>query len=391
MGRGLGILRRPVDWRLRLPLGLTAIAMIGAALWQGYWHWIDPIGASLRELSSGTVAGRIDAAATLAHDGASRRDEAIPPLVRALRDDDPGVRAASITALYALIPFLDWNPPSAPIPKIDPPARRAVLLALIDVVERDRDIEVRRAAARLITLFPCESADLPALLARFRDRAEDPEVRAWLLNAACQADRASLRESLDAALSALGDPAPRVRSEGYMALGLGLSAFPIAEPELIDAVRRGLEDPDSGVRLSASRVIPIQRPGELLAPWRPLIPQLFDASGRASVAQDRRLLLRTLAALARGTEHSPRVLAEIIAELRAPAEDSAHWNSLARVLRDLGADAIPALPALAEIRSRFREQPGARSRLSITRDLDELIDWLSALSIILHRPELRAR
>lgn len=390
MARGLGSFRRAAGRRPWL-LDLIAIAAIGALLWLAYRRWTDPVGDALGKLRAGAVAERRQAARDLARLGTRRRDEVVLALIEALRDDDPAVRIGAAEGLEALIPFLEYNPPNIKLEELDRALQREAAQALMATMEADPDPAVRRAAAKRVSLFLLETSDVPALLARSRDPSEDPEVRSSALLAGYGADRPP-RESYEAVREALGDPIPRIRVAGYAVLRLGRSEFPIAEAELIDVARRGLGDPDPAVRFEASWLIPGWQHREAsIAPWRILVPAIFAALDRAATTRERLWLLRVLSVPARGTEHAPRALAAIVEELRTTRENSADLRWLADALRNLKADAIPAIPELIAIRPRFRDQPAAKYRLSVDQEFGELIGWLSALSVTLHASGSLAR
>jgi HEAT repeat protein len=389
MASGFGLLRRVTNRRPWL-LDLIAIAAIGALLWLGYRRWTDPVGDALSKLRAGAVAERRQAARDLARLGTRRRDEVVVAMIEALRDDDPAVRIGAAEGLEALIPFLEYNPPNIKLEELDRALQREAAQALMAAMEADPDPAVRRAAAKRVSLFLLEASDVPALLARSRDPNEDPEVRSSALLAGYGADRPP-RESCEAVRDALGDPIPRIRVAGYSVLRLGRSEFPIAEAELIDVARRGLEDPDPAVRFEASWLIPGWHQEASVPPWRTLVPAIFAALDRATTPRERLWLLRVLSVPARGTEHAPRALAAIVEELRTIRENSTDLRWLANALRNLKADAIPAIPALIAIRPRFQDQPLARDRLSADREIGELIGWLSALSVTLHASGALAR
>jgi len=151
------------------------------------------------------------------------------PLVKALADDDPGVRAAAALALGEISGFGSEGTP-------------ALVKALGDPVE-----EVRRAAVRAL------------------GRTGDPAVAGALIRALADAEadvRAEVARSLgrlrgEVALAGLGQAAtdvdPRVRAAALQSLAVVGRLGAAAE------LARGLSDPDGAVRLIAAKGL-IDRP-----------------------------------------------------------------------------------------------------------------------------------
>jgi len=161
---------------------------------------------------------------------------AVPGLIRALRDEDAGIRLHAIIALHRL------GDDAAP--------------AVREIIEatRDEDIFVRRNSVGVLRdLGPLAVGAIPRLVELFADLKEDSVVRkdaAWALTEMGPTGLRALIGLLDA-------EDPLVRMDTVWALG---SFGPVTAPA-IDALTSALSDRDERVRKAASEALGALRPG----------------------------------------------------------------------------------------------------------------------------------
>jgi len=146
-----------------------------------------------------------------------RAKEAIPALIAALKDDDPGVRQTAAGALGG----------------IGPEAKEAIP-ALIAAL-KDGDPGVRRTAAEALEgIGPAAKEAIPALIAALKDG--DPWVRRTAAEALGAIGPAA-KEAIPALITALKDDDPWVRRMAAVALGEIGPAAKEAIPALITALK----------------------------------------------------------------------------------------------------------------------------------------------------------
>jgi HEAT repeat protein len=179
-----------------------------------------------KELAGGDAAARRGAAFALGKLGSDRD---LDPLLKALRDEDAGVRAAAAAAVGDI----------AARPNQGTAANwRSASPELIRLLKGDADPRVRRGAAYALGAFgPLAAAEAPALRAALTTDAAAPvrQNAAWALGRL--ADRAAA-EDVDSLSRALEDADPLVRRDAATALGDLLAAGGKADPGLDKRVVR---------------------------------------------------------------------------------------------------------------------------------------------------------
>jgi HEAT repeat protein len=136
-------------------------------------------------------------------------ERALGPLVAALHDPDPSLRAEAARALGAL------DSPRA-VPE------------LVSALQTDADPDTRMAAAHSLGLLGDHRAVDP-LLAKLADRSEDPCVREFAAEALTGPGE---RRAVRALIAALGDPSVEVRFWAAFALG------ELGDPAALSALER---------------------------------------------------------------------------------------------------------------------------------------------------------
>ncbi len=158
-----------MSWKLARPrLGLGAVLMLvvlAGLLAYSYFpipqnHTADPLGTQLGVLRTGSAAQRSAAATELARLAGKDATGVVPALMQALRDSDPGVRLAAVSALHVV-------PPGDPLAG---EAARALIATL-----RDADPRVRALAAGILsTIKPDPKLALPPLISAALQEPDGP-------------------------------------------------------------------------------------------------------------------------------------------------------------------------------------------------------------------------
>jgi HEAT repeat protein len=209
---------------------------------------------------------RARAVRCLAALGAKSSKEALPALLGALKDADPGVRiqaaeglggfkSRAIEASAALkLALRDSNlgvrlaASSSLIAVCGPEAQDA--LPVLKAALGDGDVAVRRKAAEaLAELGPAVTNAAPILQAVLQDK--DARARIVAAEALLKAKALSAKDALPVLLSALKDQDPWTRQHAAMSLGL-LGA---AAKEAIPALTPALQDPTAEVRSAAAEAL----------------------------------------------------------------------------------------------------------------------------------------
>jgi HEAT repeat protein len=233
---------------------------------------------------------------------------AIAPLAEALADGDAAVRATAADSLFSLLQ--SYSDPGLLEPELRARTVEALLVAL-----RDNKAEVRRAAATTLGAVPDPKA-LPPLLAAMQD--QDSSVRS---EATLSIDRLRDRRALPALFVALKDQNNEVR--WHAALGLyGLHRAGVSLP--VDTFLEALEDPEPEVREWAAIIL-----GEIggKRAVEPLILHLalFGSQSRVSPGSDQSLACAALALGRIGDRRATAPLLPLLANEDPDVRRDAGW------------------------------------------------------------------
>ncbi|MBI3944726.1 MAG: HEAT repeat domain-containing protein [Armatimonadetes bacterium] len=281
-------------------------------------------------------------------------NEAVPVLTEGLRDRNPGVRAASAMALTC---YGDRAKPAVP---------------LLAGGLRDRDAAVREACAWCLgEVGPGARDAIPDLIAALRDPS--PEVRCRVsraigyLGSAARTAEAALRQALrdpDPSVSeAAGKALERLKEDRAIGTSLGATDVP--------ALLNSLKDGDADVRRAAAVLLRDISPAPEVAV--PAFAELLADPGLRTVAAqalgdygpDAAAAAPRLEALLAGTRvfweerqeialalwrvggRAEAVVPMLVGHVQRATGDELHHA--AKILRELGPAAAPAVPALIEV------------------------------------------
>jgi serine/threonine protein kinase/HEAT repeat protein len=248
--------------------------------------------------------------------GPDARDKVRPLLLKALRDDDPGVRR----------PALQWLAANGRPTRADLPQLKAAL--------RSTDPTIRGyTAAALAQLGPGARAEvLPLLLETLRDLV--PEVRQKVLEGL---DKLGPPEATDLPrlLQAARSDRPPVRLYAAKALGqLGPAAR-----EAVPLLTSFLDDPDAEVAAAAAVALGTLGPEAATA-----VPQLLTSLN----SRNKELVRQAATALSRISQGDKVVTALADVLRRSDRSDKDVQVTLAAALGKMGSAAKPAVPALVK-------------------------------------------
>ncbi len=321
---------------------VRAAALRGMKAWshQGGLPDTEPVIAALRDRSP-----QVRAAAAAAFEGAND-PRAVSPLITATRDPDAGVREQAVKALGWLR---------------NPRARDAFVAAL-----KDGSVEVRRAAAAGLSQLKLPDT-APALITALGD--PDPEVRrtaAWALSQvpspeAAEPLRAALqdrdyhvrgtvaeaignRRDPGAAVALrplLSDPEARVRGAAAMALGK------LGDERSVVPIIALLDDPGRGVAMAAAAAL-----GWLKDPRAvPALLRLMEAAKGREVQEVGRAL---------GDIGDPSALDGLVAMARSSVPER-RWSAVEAIGRINGPIAVAKVAPLLHSEEAKLRQAGVRA------------------------------
>lgn len=294
--------------------------------------------------------------------GQLRYYEAIPALVKAMRDpheDSQSVKLAAAQALGQMraaeaVPLLlaelavidEWASPR--IAEVLTGFGDTATDPLIQALSDEAHVNVRVWAAQILGQSNAKKA-VPELLARLQDRAST--VRMSAAEALGKiGDKRAANDLMDLARR---DPVSTVRAEAARALGR------VGDETVIDSLVVLLDDPDYWTRLRAIEAIELIRPKDTSALDRALTDPSAEVRGRAAIALERiGVLVERVAELAsddrRLVERARKTLEEmgraglsesLLSQLENP--DFRVRARITEILAEIGAKA--AVPAIAPL------------------------------------------
>lgn len=267
----------------------------------------------------------------------------ISTLVVLLREDDPAIRSASVTALRNIAAL----PGSAVDDAIDSKALNESLTGML----ADPDEGVRCAAVNALTVRPWISP--PKELARaFKDPS--PRVRRTTAQSLMLC-----RSGLDPFVPLLldlaeHDPAPDVRAQCLRTLTSHAASTPGITAAVVPILIAGLKSPDPGARSSSALVLATLGPDA-----RPAIPQLLlvlnepMAADVISVISPRGTFdpgcaaAQALGKITPGTPDEKPVIAGLTEAIRSAPIQRRGWAAVA--LSRFGPTAVEAIPVLIQL------------------------------------------
>ncbi|MFK0734984.1 MAG: sister chromatid cohesion protein PDS5, partial [Gloeotrichia echinulata HAB0833] len=183
-------------------------------------------------------------------------EEAVPTLIKALKDPDKRVRSGACNALGRI-----YQQDSAS-------SKVSAVVSNLIVALKDSEVQVRRSAAFALSQMPlstlvAESKTItPGIIAALKDQDRDVRIFAVLtLRSRSFADESSL--AVPELISALKDPDMDVRN---------LAAFALSNVNAVPALIKALQDPNKDVRLQVIDILPGLYPKQ-----EQILPYLRDA------------------------------------------------------------------------------------------------------------------
>ncbi len=317
----------------------------------------DPAYAAMKRLRSLDSEERIKAAQILSTFRPPAR-QAIEPLLVALKDADPRVRAASANTLSFLVS------------KDSDAAQISAVKSALTASLQDRDIPARRAAAvSLAMLMPEASVVVPTLIDTLQEAPSDGRAQIINMLGFYAAKDVSAWNTV---LASLEDPDVWVRNMAVRSLGLCVRSPELA-PRVIPAVLPSLRDSNYHLRTSAVYVL-----SGAAAVTGVEVPELVQ------ILADPAPSVRMAALSAHPNKDvSPQWMNLLIQATRD--SDALVRSQVLSKLQSMGADAEPALPAIRQA----KEDPD----VSVRRVAGEAESTVEAKTKLFHDkllPELLA-
>jgi HEAT repeat protein len=268
------------------------------SLWEGWY----PVGAPALQLHFGKASRRVRAARELMEAGVKEPGRAVPPLIAALGDPEPGVRAAAAEALGVIGGEAARTGAAGELP-------RMAAVGLIQSL-KDREPSVRVSAmnalvALAVTGGEAGSIDLQRIIAALDEALgeRDEDIRLIALDALRQCGPIASLVPPAGLVAALADRSNRVRAATVPAL----ASFRCPLDPWLDFLLRGVEDDNPEVSLTCWAALSRTTPPAFSAT---AIPALISALGKGA------RVVRFLAARALEPHaHDPRVSRVLIPAL----------------------------------------------------------------------------
>jgi HEAT repeat protein len=298
-----------------------------------------PLSEWVVQLRSGEPSGRLAAATAIGEGGATVRTVGVRALVGAFSDGDEAVRKEAVSA----------------ISKIGRPAVPALLESLNDVEVRDE------ALAALATIGPAATAAVPRLLTILRDTPREPSLKeieddpykALLQTRDVRSDAAGALVKIDPANSETPVLLCGLLTE-YWARAPLKALGEAAVPALAGSLTH--ENPD--IRVQAITILAAQRGPRVTPALRDALKN-DDAVVRAHAG----------IALAEAGEKGEAIVSALAQALVSLSEKDDRLKAI-RALREIGAPAAAAIPALQEARKKAEEK--ARSDEGLQRAMAQV-------------------
>ena len=294
---------------VRRPIIVVACCIVvGWTAWSLWKSW-SPVGVPAMKLYCGKVSQRVRAARELMEAGLSEPGRATPPLVAALRDPAAEVRAAAAEALGVV------GGEAAKTGSAGEPPRIATSGLIRSLKDREPAVRVAAISALVdlaVTRHGAGSIDLPAMIAALVESLgdQDENVRLVAFNAMARCGPIAPVDPPMGLVAALTDRSSRVKAATVRAL----ANFRCPLDPCVDFLLRGVEGDDREMRSACWAALVRSKPPAFSSA---AIPALITALGNGS-RTGRFFAARALEPHARDPRVARALIPALLALLRDP-------------------------------------------------------------------------